>query len=87
MNLRSAFRKLLGLRNPCDLQKWARENFNIHDIDTISGNEIANEIRNFTVRYSMYMEGDNDSRRLSLVVSILALVVSVAALIVSFNNG
>ena len=83
MNLIVGFRKLLHVRRPDELTAWAQENFNVNDIGKISNNEIAKEIRNFNIRYSMYMEGDSDVRRVGLIISVVAVLVSILSLVLS----
>ena len=83
MNLIVGFRKLLHVRRPDELAAWAQENFNVNDIGKISNNEIAKEIRNFNIRYSMYMEGDGDVRRVGLIISVVAVLVSILSLVLS----
>jgi len=70
-------------RSRMDLAKWANDNFNLHDIDKGCDSEIAREIRNFNVRYSMYMESESDGRRVSTAISILAIIVSFFSMVVS----
>ena len=83
MNLVTDLKKLLHVRRPDELAAWARENFNVNDASNILDNEVAKEIRNFNIRYSMYMEGDGDVRRVGLIISVLAVLVSVLSLVLS----
>lgn len=83
MNLIAGFKKLLHVRRPDELATWARENFNVNDVSNISDNEVAKEIRNFNIRYSMYMEGDSDVRRVGLIISVVAVLVSILSLVLS----